>query len=277
MSEKNKALERFKSEKTFHDKWAEHEQNSHMDIISKNEVCTSPEIRKITSLLGDIKDKNILDVGCGLGEASVYFALKGANVTSTDISQGMLNFTEKLAKQYNVKLNLLLFEAENFNLIENNLYDIIYLGNLFHHVDIKQTVEQIKPYLKKDGILVSWDPVAYNPIINIYRKIAADVRTPDEHPLRRSDLKIFQDNFKTVKTYHFWFTTLIIFIIMATIQRRNPNEERYWKKAVEEGDRWRWLYLPLEKLDTFLFKIFPPLKWLCWNIVVFAKNKKKEV
>lgn len=276
MTDKKQQTTRYDSEKIFHNKWATSEQKSDIDIVHQNEVCTSPEMRKITSTLGDIRGKTILDVGCGLGEASVYFALNGACVTSTDISDGMLESTSRLAQQYGVKLTLHLSQSERLCLEGRELFDVIYLGNLFHHVNIDQTITSLLPYLKRNGTLVSWDPIAYNPIINLYRKIATEVRTPDEHPLKISDLKKFFNYFEIVESHHYWLTTLIIFIIMAVFQLRNPNKERYWKKVVTEGDSWLWLYRPLAKIDYFLLKICPPLKWLCWNIVIIAKHKKNK-
>ena len=49
--------------------------------------------------------------------------------------------------------------------------------------------------------------------------------------------------------------SLIIFIIMYCLQRRNPNQERYWKSVIKEEKSWRWLYYPLEKIDAILLKL----------------------
>jgi len=97
------------------------------------------------------------------------------------------------------------------------------------------------------------------------------VRTPDEHPLRWGDIKFLRGQFGSVETRYFWLTTLIIFVIMALAQRRDPNKERYWKVVVREGRKWRWLYLPLEMLDRLLLTLVPPLRLLCWNVVIVCK------
>jgi len=102
-----------------------------------------------------------------------------------------------------------------------------------------------------------------------------EVRTEDEHPLKRRDIRLFNKYFKKVNTKPFWLTTLSIFIIMALLQRRNPNRERYWKVVVEESNKWEWLYNPLEKIDRLILKIFPFLGYLCWNIVIIASNPLK--
>ena len=232
-------------------------------------------MRYIVERLGDIKGKKLLDVGCGLGEASVYFALLGADVTSSDLSQGMLNAASELADRNGVSITKHIASAEDMQLGKDDKFDIIYSGNLLHHVDIKATLERIKPHLADDGVLVTWDPVHYNPIINIYRSMAMDVRTPDEHPLKIKDIKTFESLFPNVTTKYFWLTTLIIFIIMAVGQRRHPNSERYWKVVIAESEKWAWLYNPLETLDKILLKLFPPLKFLCWNVVVISKLKER--
>ena len=121
--------------------------------------------------------------------------------------------------------------------------------------------------------MVTWDPLAYNPIINVYRMIATDVRTPDEHPLKMRDIRLFRKYFNKVETEYFWLTTLIIFIFMALLQRRNPNSERYWKSVVDESDKWTWIYKPLSLFDRVIYRIMPFLKPLSWNVVVFSYKK----
>ena len=264
------------NEEKFHDKWAGTEDLSKIDIKKINAACTAPEMRYIRKKLGNIKEKSILDVGCGLGETSVFFALEGANVTSLDLSQGMLDATVHLAKLNNINIRTHKSSAEDFLLDKYEKFDIVYGGNLFHHVDIEATIKQIIRHLKPNGVMVSWDPLAYNPLINIYRKIAIEVRTEDEHPLKLKDIKLFNRYFGSVEKRYFWFTTLLVFIMMYLFQRRDPNKERYWKKVVEESKKWSWIYKPLELIDNILLFIFPFLRPLCWNIVIVAYKQKKN-
>ena len=264
--------ERIRNEREFHDDWAKSEDVERIDVRASNEVCTAPEMRYITQRLGNIKGKRLLDVGCGLGEASVYFALLGADVTSSDLSQGMLDATILLAQANDVSVKQHIASAEDMQLSPADKFDIIYAGNLLHHVDIEATISRIRPHLADNGVFVTWDPLAYNPAINVYRSMAKDVRTPDEHPLTWSDIKLFHKYFGTVETRYFWLTTLIIFVIMALAQRRNPNKERFWKVVVQEGNKWAWLYGPLEALDRWLLTTCPPLRLMCWNVVIVCKG-----
>jgi len=262
------------SEEMFHDQWAQSVDPSTINVRLMNEALTAPEMRAIRRALGDIRGKTLLDVGCGLGEARVYFALEGANVTATDLSQGMLDATQKLADVNKVTLKTHKSDAESLRFSEDQKFDVIYVGNLFHHVDVEKTIALLTPHIAPGGVMVSWDPLAYNPIINVYRKMAMGVRTEDEHPLTVKDIKAFSKYFSKVESQYFWFTTLSIFIIMALIQRRNPNQERFWKKVVEESDRWAWLYRPLEKLDQMILSVFPFLRPLCWNVVMICREPK---
>ena len=263
--------DRITSEREFHDSWAESEDLSDVDVRRSNEVCTAPEMRYIVRKLGDLRGKRILDVGCGLGEASVYFAMLGADVTAADLSPGMLEAASKLASMNGVNIHTHLASAEDMGLSGSAEFDVIYVGNLLHHVDIQVTLDQVLPHLAKDGLFVSWDPVAYNPAINVYRRMATEVRTEDEHPLTAADLKLIRGNFRDFETRFFWLTTLIVFVVMAVIQRRDPNKERYWKVILKEGPKWAWLYKPLEMLDRFLLSVIPALGWLCWNVVIIGR------
>lgn len=264
--------ERINTERDFHDAWAASEDLAKIDVRQANEACTAPEMRHITKSLGDLTGKTVLDIGCGLGEVSVYFAMCGAKVTASDLSPGMCAVAKKLAALNDVEIETHVASSESLGLPEDVKFDVIYTGNMLHHVDIATTMAQILPHLAPEGRFVSWDPVVYNPVINVYRRMAMQVRTEDEHPLTRADVALISSYFKETKTHFYWLTTLIIFIIMAIVQRRNPNKERYWKSVVKEAPKWAWLYRPLECVDRGLIAVFPPMCWLCWNVVIIARN-----
>ncbi|MBP6507571.1 MAG: class I SAM-dependent methyltransferase [Opitutaceae bacterium] len=259
------------AEEIFHDEWAASTDVTKINVRQMNEACTAPEMRYIKQALGDLKGRSLLDVGCGLGEAAVYFALLGAEVTASDISPGMCDAARRLAEHNGVKIKTHVSASEDLGFPADTKFDVIYTGNTLHHVDIAATMPLLLKHLKPDGMFVSWDPVAYNPAINYYRRHAMAVRTEDEHPLRLKDIKAVRAHFRESHTRWFWLTTLAIFLIMKFIQRRDPNKERYWKKVVEEADHWAGLYRPLELLDKVLL-LLPFLRPLCWNVVIVGRG-----
>lgn len=264
---------RKQAEEAFHDEWAARTDVTAIDVRRMNEACTAPEMRHIRRALGDLRGRTLLDVGCGLGEASVYFALLGADVTATDISPGMCDAARRLAAHNGVSIRTHVSASEDLGFAADVKFDVIYTGNTLHHVDVAATLPRLLRHLKPDGVFVSWDPVAYNPVINVYRRRATQVRTPDEHPLRLRDIRAIRSHFSSSHVSWFWLSTLLIFCVMAVVQRRDPNRERYWKKVVEEGDRWAWLYWPLEDLDRLLLHI-PFLRPLCWNVVIVGRGPR---
>ncbi|MEO5959778.1 MAG: class I SAM-dependent methyltransferase, partial [Opitutaceae bacterium] len=272
----NAAPGRRATEEAFHDEWAATEDVTQIDVRRRNEACTAPEMRHLRSALGDLRGKELLDIGCGLGEASVYFALEGARVTATDVSPGMCDATRRLAEANRATLTTHVSAAEDLRLGARQ-FDVIYTGNTLHHADLEATMDRLLPHLRADGTFVSWDPVAYNPLINLYRRIATQVRTPDEHPLRLRDVRSIASRFAIVEVRWFWLTTLLVFVCMVAVQGRNPNRERFWKKVVDEADDWAWLYRPLERFDRVLLKCLPFLRPLCWNVVIVGRGPRRPI
>ena len=258
-----------RAEEAYHDRWADTIKPGEVLVDESFEVCTAPENRLIIYKIGDLRDKKILDLGCGAGEAAVYFAKKGARSVAVDISQNMLALVKEVARRHDVSVQTercysheLCFEDESF--------DIVYAANILHHVDIESALKDASRVLKKGGIFVSYDPLAYNPLINIYRRIVREKRTKDEHPFSRSDIKIFNKYFSHVEIDARWFFTLWIFVRFFLFQRVNPDKERYWKKILREHKELERTYCRLERIDRLLLKIFPFMKIFCWNVVVYA-------
>ena len=69
-------------EAAFHDKWASSTSLEGVLVRESFEAPTAMENHFILRRMGTLADKRLLDIGAGLGESSVYFALHGAQVTA---------------------------------------------------------------------------------------------------------------------------------------------------------------------------------------------------
>lgn len=258
-------------EEGFHDKWAASVNLAHVLVDESFEACTAPECRWLMSQIGEVAGRQILDVGCGLGEAAVYFAKQGADVTASDLSGGMLRVTARLAAKHGVSVKTTQCSATGIPLPDET-FDIVYAGNLLHHVDIEPTLREVHRLLKPGGVFISWDPIKHNPLIKVYRRLASRVRTKEEHPLAMREVRTFRRIFKSVRYECFWFFTLWIFLRLLLIERVNPNKERYWKKIIREHERLEPIHRRWAKLDRWVLAAFPFLKRFCWNIALVCEK-----
>lgn len=274
--EKNSLIETIHNrEVAHHDEWAEHTAVEKVQVYESFEAITAMEGHYVMKLFGDLTGKKVLDVGCGLGESSVYFALKGAEVVAMDISPQMVAKALETAKHHGVgdRVRGLTVSAEMLQLPEKD-FDFVYAANVFHHVtDLAGTLQVIHSVLKPGGRLISWDPIAYNPVINIYRRMTVGGnRTEDEHPLRFQELQHFRKFFVEVKHREFWLSTLTLFLKYYLINRYNPNQVKYWKQIYEETPKTiGWWFLPLKWMDAIFLRI-PGFNYLAWNTVISAKK-----
>jgi SAM-dependent methyltransferase len=258
-------------EAAFHDGWAS---STHLEDVLVRECFEAPtalENRFILERMGPLRGKRLLDLGAGLGESSVYIGLQGAHVTTVDISPQMVEMALRLGRKYGLELEGIVSGAEDLNLPANS-YDIIYVANTIHHVHDRDSLfEQIHGALKPGGMFISYDPIAYNPLINVYRRMATAVRTPDESPLTVGDLKLARKYFQNVRHREFWISTLLLFVKYYLIDRVHPNEDRYWKRILRETPERLWWWVPLRSFDSLLTRI-PLIRWLAWNTVMWGEK-----
>lgn len=261
--------ETLEKERRFHDNWAAAIDVDGIRVADYFEACTAPENRFILRQMGDIRGKRLLDLGCGAGENSVYFAKQGAHCVATDYSPGMVEVALKLAASNGVKIEGRTANAMALD-FPDNTFDLVYASNLLHHIpDPKIALKEMHRVLKPGGKACFWDPLKHNPVINVYRRMATEVRTEDEMPLDINIVHYIQSLFSETAYDTFWIATLWIFLRFYLIEKVNPNQERYWKKIILEQERLAPTYLRLEKLDKFLKKL-PLMKRLAWNIAVVA-------
>jgi len=261
--------ETLNKERQFHDTWAAAIDVDGIRVADYFEACTAPENRFILQQLGDIRGKRLLDLGCGAGENSVYFAQKGANCVAADYSPGMVEVALKLAAANGVSIEGHTANAMALDFADNT-FDIVYASNLLHHIpDPKIALKEMHRVLKPGGKACFWDPLKHNPVINVYRRMATEVRTDDEMPLDINIIKVVKSLFSQVSYDTFWLASLWIFLQFYLIEKVDPNKERYWKKIIIEYERLNPTYRRLETIDQSLKRI-PLMKRLAWNIAVVA-------
>lgn len=258
-------------ESEFHDNWAETTAVDEVAVRASFEAPTALETAYLLRELGDLSGLRILDVGAGLGEASVYFALKGAKVVASDLSPAMGRFQQRLAAHHGVAVQCHTGPAETLDL--GGQFDVVYAANLIHHLTDKEGfLAEADRLLKPGGVFVAWDPLRYNPIINVYRRLATEVRTEDERPLGIEDYRLVRSRFRDSKMQFFWLSTQVLFLKYFLFDRKHPNSVRYWKRIYEETpDSLRW-WRPFQWLDSAILLRIPGLRWLSWNAVFIGRK-----
>ncbi|HVP00740.1 MAG TPA: class I SAM-dependent methyltransferase [Bryobacteraceae bacterium] len=256
-------------ETIFHDEWATSTPASEVRVRECFEALTAVENRFIFEHMGPLAGKRVLDVGSGLGESSVYLALHGAEVTMVDISPGMIEKAKEVGRAHGVRVEGMPAVGESLP-VGDTEFDIVYTANTIHHVtDRRKFFSEIRRVLKPGGKFYSFDPIAYNPVINVYRRMASEVRTEDEAPLKRADLDLAREYFVDVRYRTFWLTTLLLFVKYYVLDRVHPNADRYWKRILTETPKSLWWWKPLLWVDSGLTRL-PGLRWLAWNMVIIG-------
>lgn len=92
--------------------------------LNFNDVIETPII---TEMLPDLRNKRILDIGCGMGQHAMQYAKSGAmSVLGIDISENMLEYAWKHNSTDNITYRKMAFEdldhlKEKFDVITSSL------------------------------------------------------------------------------------------------------------------------------------------------------------
>lgn len=208
--------------------------------------------------MGDLRGKRVLEIGCGDGVSSVRFAESGAHVSCIDISGEMVELTKKLAEEQGLsdRIEARKMTGEQLNFPDQQ-FDIVYGHSVLHHLDLDLTRQHLARVLKPGGFGIFLEPLDYNPLLNFFRLLTPQRRTPTEKPLTFTQIKFLARAFSRWEHKEFYLFSLIAF---------------FWYYVLRNKKLFHATLKFLSPIDEFLFRLVPPLSNLAWvTIVKFHK------
>lgn len=254
--------DRLKREAEFQDKRTESVVNGAEEARSRFYYLMNNAVEFYESSLFDTDqtDQRIVVVGCSTGSVTPLARL-GADVVGVDISSTSINVLNKAIEEEGLasKASAVVMNAEDLEFDDASV-DTICCSGVLHHLEVEQSVKSWARVLKPDGRVRMMEPMALNPIIALYRLLTPSMRTVDEHPLKPKDIRLLRENFQHVEINGFVLTSLASLV---------------WAYLPNVLDLRTKSYNALERLDKILLKIFPPLIYLCWAVVIETRAPKR--
>jgi len=106
-------------------------------------------------LLGNLKGKNVLEMGCGGAQCSIAMAKQGAKVIGVDISKEQLKFAKELAKKNKVNITFYERDFNNLSIIKSNSQDIVFSAWAFQYAEnLFKIFKEAYRVLKNKGIFI---------------------------------------------------------------------------------------------------------------------------
>lgn len=245
--------------------------NPHKYLIIENPLNRQPQLSKIfNENIKKVRNKKILEIGCGRGEMSVYFAKKGAKVFGLDVGPSLIDSARALAKINQVKCKFLVFDCTRLP-FDQDYFDLVFVNDVLHHLSspaMKKTIAEIYRVLARGGIAFINEPVEDSQIFDFFQNIIPLKQTGfgskrpsilnrkkweeyiagmDHHSLNTRELVSLFAKFKRIKLLQYGFIN--------RLERIFPNKSQI-----------------LNRIDNNLLRRSAYLKKFCRSAVLIAQK-----
>ena len=130
------------------------------------EYLTGPALKRV---IGRVKEKKVLDLGCGEGRFSRFFARMGAKVTGIDISEELIKAAREEEGRRPLGIEYYVADAADLHMFDSEVFDIVYchmaLGDI---ADYEGAIAEVSRVLKVGGrfIIVMEHPCFSRRLLN---------------------------------------------------------------------------------------------------------------
>lgn len=188
---------------------------------------------------------DVLELGCATGDKCIGLANVAKSVVGIDISDKAVEIGQAKAQERGLdNITLIAGNAEKLA-FDDESFDLVLGTGIIHHLDLDVLFPEVARVLRPGGKAFFQEPLGHNPVINAYRNATPDARTPDEHPIIISDMKLAKQSFSKVDMHFYEMVSLAATPFRST-KMFGP------------------VHTVLSGVDSLLFKI-PGLRWWAWT------------
>ena len=173
-------------------------------------------------LLGDVRGRTVLDLGCGDGENLVPMIARGAMVIGLEISPSLIAMAEKRLELHGLtgRVRFITSSAHEIALPDESV-DIVLGVAILHHLDLARAAREVRRVLKPGGRAVFQEPVRNSALIKAARRLIPyqhkDV-SPYERPLTDAELQEFASIFQGYQERSFWLPFVNVALAVPRLQ-----------------------------------------------------------
>jgi len=232
----------------------------------------------IVRAVGDLRGKNVLEIGCGPGGQIPLFAHAGARVWAFDLVPEVVDVARRACRVSGVedRVDLSVSSVEDMS-YPDEMFDVVVGFGVLHHVSIPLTSRRVHRVLKPGGVAVFSEPLGSNQVLEWARKHLPYPRK-EEHgtdvPLTREDVATFAAPFRSHQVQPFYFLSMIQQVTGWKVpgERMRENDTAFLRRHPAAARMFRRTMLALRRADAALLRWFPGIgRYYRLAVMTFVK------
>jgi cyclopropane fatty-acyl-phospholipid synthase-like methyltransferase len=143
----------------------------------------------------------VLDIGCGAGATSIFWADTGADVTAIDCSVSAIALLRERCEKLGIA-NITPIVGNAMNIEELGQFDYVFGANILHHLEpFGEFARALKRTIRVNGRAFFYENNAASDLLVWFRKKVVGklwvpkYGDPDEFPLTRQEINVLRESF----------------------------------------------------------------------------------
>jgi len=125
---------------------------------NKGKRIEDVRLQSVATIAGIKKPGRLLDLGCGRGELTYYFAKQGFEVTAIDYSESAIQLAKKcFSGEESLRKQVQFYCTSVCNILLQDNYDLAVASDLIEHLsfeEVEHLYERVSRHLQPDGLFV---------------------------------------------------------------------------------------------------------------------------